>query len=70
MGLDASGDSNSEREQITVHKRLSRSYVVDSTRIILSDLQSLSFSHFPLCFFLRMEAILEYKRACVMRKTC
>ena len=30
-GLDASGDSNSEREQVTVYKRLSRSYVVDST---------------------------------------
>ena len=30
-GLDASDDSNSEREQVTVHKQLSRSYVVDST---------------------------------------
>ena len=31
MGLDGSDDSNSEREHVTVHKQLSRSYVVDST---------------------------------------
>ena len=68
-GLDASGDSNSEREQVTVNKRLSRSYVVDSTWIVLSDLQSLGLLSFSPCFFLRMEAILQYKRSCVMPKT-
>ena len=52
MNLDVSGDSDSEREQVTVHKRLIRSYVVDSTWIVLNDLQSLSPSSFPPSFFL------------------
>ena len=69
MNLDVSGDSDSEREQVTVHKRLIRSYVVNSTWIVLNDLQSLSSSSFPPSFFLRKEAIVQYKTVCMKQKT-
>ena len=69
MGVDASDDSDSGREQVTVHKRLSQSFIGCRLHmIVLNDLRLLVFFHFSPCFFLRMEAILQYKRARVMQK--